>query len=142
MLQALPLYDKLRKHEFIPLFSQPRSDPLLTEHAAAAVQMHNFARILLLVHQPAAGGYREYFVREKDLNAAIDMIVGLAMTIDYEPAEVVSTQCLFAAGLYANELFKREKICELIEKHQRNTGWPVQSLADELRTEWARARPP
>lgn len=109
---------------------------------AAAVQMHNFARILLLVHQPAAGGYREYFVREKDLNAAIDMIVGLAMTIDYEPAEVVSTQCLFAAGLYANELFKREKICELIEKHQRNTGWPVQSLADELRTEWARARPP
>ncbi|EKG16978.1 hypothetical protein MPH_05804 [Macrophomina phaseolina MS6] len=109
---------------------------------AAAIQMHNFARILLMIHQPAAGGYREYLAREKDLNAAIDMIAGLAMTIDYEPAEVVSTQCLFAAGLYATESPKREKICELIEKHQRNTGWPVQSLADELRTEWARARPP
>lgn len=104
--------------------------------------MHHFARILLLIHQPAAGGYREYLAREKELNNAIDMIVGLAMTIDYEPAEVVSTQCLYAAGLYANEVFKREKICELIEKHQRSTGWPVQSLAEELRNEWARTRPP
>ncbi|KAF4543861.1 hypothetical protein BFW01_g10569 [Lasiodiplodia theobromae] len=109
---------------------------------AAAIQMHHFARILLLIHQPAAGGYREYLAREKELHNAIDMIVGLAMTIDYEPAEVVSTQCLYAAGLYANEVFKREKICELIEKHQRSTGWPVQSLADELRNEWARTRPP
>ncbi|GME26710.1 hypothetical protein GTA08_BOTSDO04148 [Neofusicoccum parvum] len=109
---------------------------------AAAVQMHNFARILLLIHQPAAGGYREYLAREKSLNAAIDTVIGLAMTIDYEPAEVVSTQCLFAAGLYASEAFKRDKICELIERHQRGTGWPVQSLADELRGEWARTRPP
>ncbi|KAL1646019.1 hypothetical protein SLS58_003439 [Diplodia intermedia] len=109
---------------------------------AAAIQMHHFARILLLIHQPAAGGYREYLAREKELNNAIDTIVGLAMTIDYEPAEVVSTQCLFAAGLYANEMFKREKICELMEKHQRSTGWPVQSLSEELRNEWARTRPP
>ncbi|EOD48367.1 putative zn 2cys6 transcription factor protein [Neofusicoccum parvum UCRNP2] len=115
---------------------------LHANRAAAAVQMHNFARILLLIHQPAAGGYREYLAREKSLNAAIDTVIGLAMTIDYEPAEVVSTQCLFAAGLYASEAFKRDKICELIERHQRGTGWPVQSLADELRGEWARTRPP
>lgn len=104
--------------------------------------MHYFARILLLIHQPAAGGFREYLTREKALNAAIGTIVGLAMNIDYEPAEVVSTQCLYAAGLYANEDGKREKICELIEKHQCSTGWPVQSLTDELRNEWARTRPP
>ncbi|KAK8241894.1 hypothetical protein HDK77DRAFT_377156 [Phyllosticta capitalensis] len=123
---------------------------------AAAVQMHNFARILLLVQQPAAGGYREYLTRDAALQSAIDTIGGVATFLDAQPgsvyskgasnevagAAVVSTQCLYAAGLYVNDDGKRQEICRLIERHQEKTRWPVQSLADELRAEWSRGRPP
>ncbi|KAK7541159.1 uncharacterized protein J3D65DRAFT_269266 [Phyllosticta citribraziliensis] len=123
---------------------------------AAALQMHNFARILLLVHQPAAGGYREYMTRDAALQSAIDTIGGVATVLDAQPgsvhskgasneadgAAVVSTQCLYAAGLYVNDDGKRQEICRLIERHQEKTRWPVQSLADELKSEWARGRPP
>lgn len=135
----------------------PRACPELADHStAAAVQMHNFARILLLVQQPAAGGYREYLTRDAALQSAIDTIGGVATFLDAQPgsvyskgasnevagAAVVSTQCLYAAGLYVNDDGKRQEICRLIERHQEKTRWPVQSLADELRAEWSRGRPP
>ncbi|KAF2087784.1 hypothetical protein K490DRAFT_40883 [Saccharata proteae CBS 121410] len=107
---------------------------------ATAVQMHNFARILLLVHQPAAGGYREYFTREKLLNEAIDTICGIGSVIEDEPASFISTQCLFAAGLYVQDDSKKEAILELIDTQQRRTRWPVSRLTDELRAEWAKTR--
>jgi hypothetical protein len=98
--------------------------------------MHFFARILLFVHRPAAGGFLEYAERSKQLTDAIDAIGGIASTLTEEAACVVSTQCLFGAGLYTHELPKREAILSMIKAHQDRTGWPVNGLGEELVGEW------
>jgi hypothetical protein len=116
---------------FVPIWINP--SPLGT-----AVQMYQFARILLLVAQPAAGGFSEFVRRERLLSEAVDVICGIAMTITDEPSSISSTQCLFAAGLYTHDKDprKREAIVQLIDEHQLRTGWPVHSLTEELQAEW------
>ncbi|KAF2138750.1 uncharacterized protein K452DRAFT_276488 [Aplosporella prunicola CBS 121167] len=132
----LPIVDLAPNGPFKPIWINP---PCF----ATAVQMHYFARILLLVHQPAAGGYREYLLRDKSLNEAIDTIGGLATAITCESASLHSSQCLFAAGLYTQDLQKREKIVELIKANQFRTGWPsTTDLTEELRQEWSKSGPP
>jgi len=54
----------------------------------------------------------------------------------------MSTQCLFAAGLYCTDMDKRDCIAELIADHSMHTGWPTNTdLAEELRAEWSKQRP-
>jgi hypothetical protein len=122
------------KGVFQPIWINP--SPL-----GAAVQMYQFARLLLLVAQPAAGGFSEFVHRERQLSEAVDVICGIAMTITDEPSSVSSTQCLFGAGLYTHDKDprKREAIVQLIDEHQLRTGWPVNSLTEELQTEWTLA---
>jgi hypothetical protein len=107
---------------------------------ATAIQMYNFARILLIVNQPASG-YSEFLRREKQLSEAVDIICGIAMLIVDEPSTITSTQCLYAAGLYTHDKDprKRDAIVKLIDEHQMRTGWPVQSLTEELQAEWTAA---
>jgi hypothetical protein len=128
--QRLPLASD-RRGPFEPIWINP--SPLGT-----AVQMHHFARTLLLVTQPAPGGFGEFLLREEQLSEAVDAICGIAMTITDEPSLVSSTQCLFAAGLYTHDKDprKREAIMQLIDAHQMRTGWPVHSLSQELQAEW------
>jgi len=74
--------------------------------------------------------------REGIMLQSIDTICGIAMTLEDEPASVMSTQCVFAAGLYAREDSKRQEIKKLLTLHQSRTGWPPSSLAEELEAEW------
>jgi hypothetical protein len=100
------------------------------------------ARILLLIHKPAAGGYLEYIARDKIITECIDTVGGIAMKLDDDAARLMSTQCLFAAGIYCTDPEKRQYIALLIRDHQRHTGWPVNTgLADELQLEWANQNP-
>ena len=115
---------------FQPIWINP--SPLGT-----AIQIHHFARILLLVHQPAPGGYIELFRRQEQIAEGVDTICGIAMLIKDEPSTVSSIQCLFAAGLYTQNQTKREAIIQMIDEHQARNAWPVKSLSEELRTEWA-----
>jgi len=105
------------------------------------MQMYHFARILLLVHEPSVGGYNEFLRREKHLSDAVDAICGIAVTITDEPSTITSTQCLFAAGLFTHDRDprKREAIVKLIDEGQIRTGWPVNSLTEELQAEWTAA---
>jgi len=120
------------KRAFKPLWIHP--SPLGT-----SMQMFCMARILLLIHQPAAGGYLEYLGRDKVITECIDTISGIAMKLMDDASRLLSTQTLFAAGLYCTDSAKRDCIAELIDECQMHTGWPSNtSLADELRTEWAR----
>lgn len=116
---------------FYPIWINP---PAL----GAAIQMYSFARVLLLVHQPAAGGFREWSGRESQIAEAINTICGIAMTIEEDASLITSTQCVFGAGLYTQEGDKKEAIVEILNAHQSHTGWPVASLAEELRAEWAK----
>jgi len=127
----LPLEKQIAQNSvFRPIWINP---PQL----GTAIQMHHFARILLLVHQPAPGGYTELFRRQERIAEGVDTICGIAMLIKDEPSTVSSIQCLFAAGLYTHDQKKREVIVQMIDEHQARTAWPVKSLSEELRTEWA-----
>ncbi|PPJ55825.1 hypothetical protein CBER1_01613 [Cercospora berteroae] len=104
-----------------------------------SLQMFCMARILLLIHQPAAGGYLEYLQRDKIITECIDTIGGIAMKLTEDASRFTSAQCLYAAGLYCTDEAKQQYIAELILDHHSHTGWPVNTdLAEELRAEWAK----
>lgn len=128
--EPLPMAEASDDHIFPPIWINP--SPLAT-----SIQLYNFARILLLVNEPASG-YNEFLRREKRLNDAVDTICGIAMMISDEPSTITSTMCLYAAGFYTTnkDARKRNTIVKLIDSHQMRTGWPVQSLSEELQAEW------
>lgn len=80
--------------------------------------------------------------RDRVITDCIDMIGGIAMKLSDDASRLMSTQCLFAAGLYCTDDAKRDCIVELIQDHQGQTGWPVNTdLAQELRDEWSKQKP-
>jgi hypothetical protein len=81
-------------------------------------------------------GLKELERLHQTLDNAIDQIGGIACTTRSTAAIIVSTQCLFAAGLNTRDPSKREHIARLLRSHQSNTGWPVNDLAQDLQTEW------
>ncbi|KAI4717471.1 hypothetical protein E4T48_06324 [Aureobasidium sp. EXF-10727] len=104
---------------------------------SVAVQVYYFARIMLAVHSPAVSGLRELERQRHTLDNAIDQIGGIACTTSDTSATVISTQCLFAAGLNSRDPVKREHLVRLIRSHQARTGWPITDLAEDLQAEWA-----
>jgi len=116
---------------FIPLWFNP---PAL----GVSVQMYCCARILLLVNQPAAGGYLECQSRERTIAECVDTVGGVAMKLSDDATRLMSTQCLYAAGLYCTVPAKQNSIAELIRDHSAHTGWPTNTdLVEELRVHWA-----
>ncbi|KAK3672511.1 hypothetical protein LTR78_007561 [Recurvomyces mirabilis] len=132
--QQLPLPDSADR-AFRPIWIHP---PAL----GTSLQMYSMARILLLIHQPAAGGYLEYLGRDKIITECIDMIGGIALKACDDASRLMSTQCLYAAGLYCTDSAKRQCIAELISEFSVTTGWPTNTdLAEELRVEWSKQKP-
>lgn len=64
---------------------------------AAALQVHSLARILVILHRPSTGGMEEYQAAQKLLTLSVNIICGLARTIDENDhaASLVSIHCLF-----------------------------------------------
>jgi hypothetical protein len=59
-----------------------------------------------------------------------------------DAALVISTQCIFAAGLHTRDPTKRVAILEMIFHHQHRTGWPVHDLRVDLEAEWTKTDSP
>ncbi|RVD83671.1 uncharacterized protein DFL_005450 [Arthrobotrys flagrans] len=118
-------------HDIEPLWYHP-------PQYGIAVQTHAFAKILVLLHRPSIGGYKEFAVCQKLLADCVNVIIGIAATIPYEAAYcLMSEMCLFGAGLcVSHDERKKEIVMELIRRCQRRTNWPAVSLADELQREW------
>ncbi|EMD01012.1 hypothetical protein BAUCODRAFT_60938 [Baudoinia panamericana UAMH 10762] len=132
--EALPVEGPSNR-AFRPLWVHP---PAL----GTSLQMYSMARILLLIHQPAAGGYLEYLRRDKIITECIDTIGGIALKLTDDASRLMSTQCMFAAGLFCTDLAKRVCITELIDDHSTQTGWPSNTnLSEELRAEWSQLKP-
>ncbi|KAF2770994.1 hypothetical protein EJ03DRAFT_269476 [Teratosphaeria nubilosa] len=107
-----------------------------------SLQMYCMARILLLIHQPAVNGYLEYLTRDKVITECIDTIGGIALKLSDDASRLMSTQCLFAAGMYCTDPEKRDCIAQMISEHSAHTGWPSNTdLAEELRVEWSKQKP-
>ncbi|KAI4765531.1 hypothetical protein E4T52_01704 [Aureobasidium sp. EXF-3400] len=105
---------------------------------AAGLQFYHFAKILLQICTPAAGELKDYAARERALHESIDTICGIALATEDDAAMVVSTQCVFAAGLHTRDSIKRIAILEIITQHQNRTGWPVHDLRVDLEAEWTK----
>jgi len=123
-----------------PSCSESRHDDnvcLSTKHIGAAVQIHYFARIMLAVYSPAVSGLKELERLHQTLHDAVDCIGGIACTTTDAAAVIISTQCLFAAGLNTRDPTQRDQIVNLLQAHQSRTGWPVNDLAQDLQAEWA-----
>ncbi|KAG9715590.1 hypothetical protein KCU73_g15886, partial [Aureobasidium melanogenum] len=91
---------------------------------------------------PAAGGLKEYVMRERALNESIDVICGIALATEDDAAMVISTQCVFAAGLHTQDPVKRTAILDMLAQHQNRTGWPVNDLRVDLESEWTKTGNP
>ncbi|KAH0388217.1 hypothetical protein KCU92_g1091, partial [Aureobasidium melanogenum] len=109
---------------------------------AAGLQLYHFAKILLQICTPAAGGLKEYVMRERALNESIDVICGIALATEDDAAMVISTQCVFAAGLHTQDPVKRTAILDMLAQHQNRTGWPVNDLRVDLESEWTKTGNP
>jgi hypothetical protein len=60
------------------------------------------------------------------------------MKLSDDATRLMSTQCLYAAGLYCSVPAKQNSIAELIRDHSAHTGWPTNTdLVEELRVHWA-----
>ncbi|KAI1495519.1 hypothetical protein F5X99DRAFT_403291 [Biscogniauxia marginata] len=103
-----------------------------------AIQVYNFARILITLHRPAVAGFEGYLKTQRILSEAVATICGIAMELKDEGCQILSAQCLFGAGLCAQDNIKRETIISLIDSCEARTGWPMVTLRSELRAEWAK----
>lgn len=107
---------------------------------AVALQVFNFAKILLTLHRPAVAGLQGYMQTQRVLLDAVETICGIARELKDEGCQILSAQCLFGAGLCTQEPVKREHIVSLIKTCEKRTGWPMATMTDDLRAEWAKFR--
>lgn len=69
---------------------------------AGALQMHSFARILVVLHRPSVGGLQDYRAAQKLLTSSVNTICGIARTIDEDDiaATLTALPCLFGGMLF------------------------------------------
>jgi hypothetical protein len=86
LLQALQDWFEILPSSFQPIHAAPRSDlegftPIWIHPPsyAGAIQMYHFARIVVFVNQPFAGGIDAFRQRQRCLDESTDVICGIAM---------------------------------------------------------------
>ncbi|KAJ5749375.1 uncharacterized protein N7511_011071 [Penicillium nucicola] len=86
----------------LPRLSETRTFPPIWVHPspyAASLQVHSLARILVILHRPSSGGLEDYRAAQKLLTLSVNIICGIAQTVDYEDSAAILTslQCVFGA---------------------------------------------
>ncbi|KAJ1324423.1 transcriptional activator protein UGA3 [Microdochium nivale] len=102
-----------------------------------SMQVYHFARILITLHSPATG-FDGYLRTQKILAEAVATICGIAMELKDEGCQIMSAQCLFGAGLCVQDDVKRNHVLSLIDSCEARTGWSMNEMKNDLRTEWAK----
>ncbi|KAL4936593.1 hypothetical protein BDV06DRAFT_233258 [Aspergillus oleicola] len=129
--------------EYTPLPAMAPSSPaafrpiwIRTPAFAVAVQLHCVAHILIHAHEPCAGGLDHHVQRQTRIRQCVEVICGIAMTLKDDASCLISSQCLFIAGLFTQDTRARECVLDLLESCRRRAGWPVRSFGDELKKLW------
>ncbi|KAL5050532.1 hypothetical protein BDW71DRAFT_102098 [Aspergillus fruticulosus] len=129
--------------EFTPLPAMAPSHPaefrpiwIQTPAFAVAIQLHCVAHILLCSHEPCIGDLDRYLERQTRIRQCVEIICGIAMTLKDDASGLISSQCIFIAGMFTQESNSRECVLNLLESCRRRTGWPVHSFGDELKQLW------
>ncbi|KAH7145452.1 fungal-specific transcription factor domain-containing protein [Dactylonectria estremocensis] len=130
--------------EFESLPITPNSDevfPPIWIHPPAfgvALQLYYCALSLISLHRPRAGGIDTYLEQKGILKQGIAMVCGIASTLTDFSSGVMSSQCVFIAGMSVEDAAQRTTVLKLLDDCKRRTGWPVKSLGDELSRIWQR----
>ncbi|KAF2017938.1 hypothetical protein BU24DRAFT_420983 [Aaosphaeria arxii CBS 175.79] len=129
-------YHKQRQQQhsidgFDPIWIHPPS-------FAVSMQLNYAARILVLLHKPSLGGATDYMEQQKVLTAYSTIICQLAIPLTDAASSVMSSQCLYIAGLCIQDTKHREAVVGLIDGCHRRVGWPRVSLSVDLREQWAK----
>lgn len=101
-----------------------------------ALQLNCCARILVLLHRPSLGGLNRYMEQQIVLARCVGYICGIAMTLSDDASCIMSSQCLFIAGMCIQDVLQREAVIKLIDSCRQRTGWPIKSLSEELKEFW------
>ncbi|KAL4804487.1 fungal-specific transcription factor domain-containing protein [Aspergillus unguis] len=125
----LPLMAPSSSAAFQPLW-------IRTPAFAVAVQLHCVAHILVYSHEPCIGGLDQYLERQTRIQQCVEIVCGIAMTLKDDSSCVLSSQCLFIAGLFTQGSNCRNSVLDLLESCRQKTGWPIHSFGDELKRIW------
>ncbi|KAL3464949.1 fungal-specific transcription factor domain-containing protein [Aspergillus heterothallicus] len=125
----------------LPVMTPSTSAPfrpiwIRTPAFAVAVQLHCVAHILICSHQPCVYGIDQFLERQTSIRQCVEIICGIAMALKDDGSSLISSQCLFIAGMFTQDSRSRECVLDLLESCRQRTGWPVHSFGDELKQQW------
>lgn len=103
-----------------------------------ALQLYYCALILISLHRPRAGGIDAYLEQKGKLKQGIMMVCGIASTLTDFASGVMSSQCVFIAGMSVEDIGQRVSVIQLLDDCRARTGWPAKSLGEELSMIWQR----
>ncbi|KAG8672946.1 hypothetical protein FPOAC1_006248 [Fusarium poae] len=101
-----------------------------------AVQLHHCSRILIAAHEPHLDGIQGLLKRQKDIQQSINMVCGIGMTLTEDASSMLSSQCLFIAGMFMQDPRQKDAVLEMLDSCQKRCGWPTPSLRSELEQIW------
>ncbi|KAL4934013.1 fungal specific transcription factor domain-containing protein [Aspergillus undulatus] len=111
--------------------------------SAIAYQVYHASRILLRLHCPSvpsrsSGTDRvQSLSTRREIEKSREQIFLVSNAGVADSWSLISTQCLFVAGLVTEGVLERHHTLKLIENCQRSSGRRTFCLADELRRLWA-----
>ncbi|PLB49926.1 hypothetical protein P170DRAFT_508218 [Aspergillus steynii IBT 23096] len=104
--------------------------------SAVSHQLHHASKILLLLRTPTLRNDDDPFLTRRELESSRREIFMVANSQINQAWGLISTQCLYVAGLVTDGILERECTLELIETCQRTTGRQTVCIADQLRGFW------
>lgn len=72
------------------------------------------------------------------MDEAIDDICSIGMAITDDAASIMSSGCIFVAGLHTKDKLRRTAILEMLGIHKERTGFPLVDFRIELHAHWAK----
>ncbi|KAL3467672.1 fungal-specific transcription factor domain-containing protein [Aspergillus heterothallicus] len=111
--------------------------------SAIALQVYHASKILLNLHYPpetvenACMGRFQHIDTRRCIERSREAIFQISNAGISDTWSLLSTQCLYVAGLVTNGVLERKRTLELIERCQESSGRRTKSLADTLRELWA-----
>ncbi|KAH7268968.1 uncharacterized protein BKA55DRAFT_587823 [Fusarium redolens] len=103
---------------------------------AVAMQVYYCSRILLDLHRPCSGGYEEYLGKQRILKRWAGIVCRIAKALNDHASSVLSSQCVFIAGMVVEDPEQRSAILDILDTCSRRAGWPGYSLGRELKEIW------
>ncbi|KAI0894733.1 fungal-specific transcription factor domain-containing protein, partial [Annulohypoxylon nitens] len=142
----LQMLEDWREHltvEFEPLptpSAQPNENfPAVWIHPplfGVAMQVYYCSIILVSLERPILGGMGDHLELRKTLSKCIQMVCGIAKTQEDYESSIMSSQCLYIAGLSVENINERTQVLSLLLERQERCGWPTQSLGGDLSATW------